>query len=64
VSDNGVGLPAGMDWRQSPSLGLHLLHMLATQVRGKVDLSVDQGTAFLITFVPPKPKLAKEDTYV
>jgi two-component sensor histidine kinase len=25
VRDNGVGLPAGMDWRQSSSLGLRLV---------------------------------------
>ena len=36
VRDNGVGLPA--DWRQSTSLGLQLVQMLAGQVRGTLDV--------------------------
>ena len=34
VSDDGVGLPAGLDWRQSRSLGLRLVQMLAGQLNG------------------------------
>ena len=48
IRDNGVGLPA--DWQQSPSLGLQLVRMLASQVRGTLDVHSDGGTAFTLTF--------------
>jgi len=52
VSDNGVGLPAGMKWRESPSLGLRLIHLLAGQLSARVEVEVPAGggTAFLIVF--------------
>jgi two-component sensor histidine kinase len=36
VRDNGVGLPADLDWRRSASLGLRLVQMLAGQLHGTV----------------------------
>ena len=36
VSDNGIGLPADFDWRQSSSLGLDIVQMLAGQIRASV----------------------------
>jgi len=50
VSDDGVGLPAGFDWRKSSSLGLRLVQMLAGQLKGTVEVSSDGGTKFEITF--------------
>jgi len=50
VCDNGVGLPAGLEWRQSRSLGLRLVQMLAGQLRGKVETGPGPGTEFLVTF--------------
>ncbi len=52
VSDNGVGLPAGMDWRKSRSLGLRLIHLLAGQLNATVEMRTGGGTDFLITFAP------------
>ena len=37
VHDNGIGLPAELDWRQSSSLGLRLVQMLAGQLRATVE---------------------------
>ena len=52
--DNGVGLPAGLDWRQSRSLGLRLVQMLAGQLRGTVQaFSNGGGTEFVISFATP-----------
>ncbi len=51
VSDNGIGLPAGLDWQQSPSLGLRLVQMLAGQLRGTLDVHTEGGTAITLTFV-------------
>ncbi len=57
VSDNGVGMPNGFDFRNSDSLGLKLLIMLAEgQLRGHVDLKGDKGTEFLIRFKESKEK--------
>ncbi len=50
VSDNGDGLPAGFDWRQSRSLGLRLVQMLAGQLRGTVETGSGQGAEFRVTF--------------
>ena len=54
VRDNGVGLPAGLDWRQSRSLGLRLVQMLAGQLRATVELNRGAGTEFEITFSLPE----------
>jgi PAS domain S-box-containing protein len=57
VSDNGVGLSNGFDFRNSDSLGLKLVIMLAEgQLRGHVDFSGDKGTEFIIRFKERKQK--------
>jgi two-component sensor histidine kinase len=43
VRDNGVGLPAGFDWRNAKSLGLRLVQMLAKQIGGTVDAKRMEG---------------------
>ena len=48
VSDDGVGLPAVTDWRQSRSLGLRLIHLLAGQLNATVTVCTDHGTDFQI----------------
>jgi len=53
VSDDGVGLPADVDWRQSRSLGLRLVHLLSRQLDAAVEVRQGGGTDFLITFKPP-----------
>jgi len=50
VSDNGVGLPVGRDWRQSGSLGLRLVHILAGQLRGTLETGTGPGAEFRVTF--------------
>ncbi|MFH0728752.1 MAG: histidine kinase dimerization/phosphoacceptor domain -containing protein [Pseudomonadota bacterium] len=56
VSDNGVGLPAGQDWRQSISLGLRLVEILAGQLCGTVETGTGPGTEFRITFSLKEPQ--------
>jgi PAS domain S-box-containing protein len=51
VRDNGVGLPADLDWRRARSLGLRLVQMLARQLEGSVETGPGPGTEFLIRFV-------------
>jgi len=50
VRDNGNGLPPEFDWQQAQSLGLHLVQMLARQIRATVDVSSNGGTEFTIKF--------------
>jgi PAS domain S-box-containing protein len=50
VSDNGVGLPGDLDFRNTESLGLHLVNTLTRQLEGTIELDRSGGTAFEITF--------------
>jgi PAS domain S-box-containing protein len=50
VRDNGVGLPEGLELRQSCSLGLRLVEMLACQLRGTVETGPGPGAEFRIIF--------------
>ncbi len=44
--DTGVGIPAEMDWRNTPSLGLRLVITLVDQMNGTVELDRSCGTIF------------------
>jgi PAS domain S-box-containing protein len=51
VADNGVGLPANLDWRSCSSLGLVLVSMLSEhQLRGQLQLDQSEGTRFVLRF--------------
>ena len=50
VSDNGVGLPPGLDFRDTASLGLQLVITLAGQLNGTIERPEGKGTTFVITF--------------
>jgi two-component sensor histidine kinase len=50
VRDDGVGLPAGFDWKKAKSFGLQLVTDLTSQMDGTVELNTDCGTLFEIRF--------------
>jgi integral membrane sensor domain MASE1 len=50
VEDDGIGLPADMDPRQSTSLGLELIFAFARQLQARVDVRREDGTSFCFTF--------------
>ncbi len=50
VSDNGVGFPETLDFRNTASLGLQLVNVLTSQIRGTIELMKEEGTMFKITF--------------
>ena len=56
VADDGVGLPAGMDFAKNDSLGVYLVQALTEQIDGElVVTSTDQsrkGCSFLVRFTP------------
>jgi two-component sensor histidine kinase len=50
VADDGVGLPPGMDFRNTESMGMQLVNMLTSQLHGEISLSNEKGVAFTIRF--------------
>jgi PAS domain S-box-containing protein len=50
VADNGIGFPAGVDFRNTSTLGLQLVNVLTGQVRGTIELAKTAGTTFSIAF--------------
>jgi len=50
VSDNGIGFPAHIDFRNAESVGLSLLVKLVEQINGSMELIRENGTIFIITF--------------
>lgn len=51
VSDNGTGLPPGVDFRTTESLGMMLIRMLTEQLSGEVSvISDERGTRYKIVF--------------
>ena len=49
VSDNGVGVPENVDFRNTESLGLHLVTILAEdQLHGEIKMERNEGTKFHI----------------
>ncbi len=53
VSDDGVGLAPGFDWRRSTSLGLRLVDILAKQMKGTAEATTGNGTTFTVRFATP-----------
>jgi two-component sensor histidine kinase len=56
VSDNGVGFPQGLDFRDTGSLGLQLVNTLVEQIEGTIELDRSDGTAFRIAFAELKSR--------
>jgi len=51
VKDDGVGIPEGLDWKNSKSLGLKLVRTLVeNQLDGSIDMENNNGTKFTIKF--------------
>ncbi len=50
ISDDGIGLPEDLDFKNTDSLGLQLVNSLVDQLEGKIDLDRKKGTEFKITF--------------
>jgi len=51
ITDNGTGLPEGMDINQTDSLGMSLMQGLSRQLEGSFQLENKQGLTITITFV-------------
>ncbi|MDP3396144.1 MAG: PAS domain S-box protein, partial [Methanoregula sp.] len=61
VSDNGIGMPEGIDVTISHTLGLFLIRFIVEhQLRGSLEISNEGGTAYTIRF--PEPKVKERNT--
>jgi two-component sensor histidine kinase len=50
VSDDGIGMPADLDFRKTETLGLQLVDTLITQLDATAEIERTGGTTFRITF--------------
>ena len=51
VSDNGIGMPDSLDWRNTDTLGLMLVSgLVERQLLGTIELRSSAGTEFIISF--------------
>jgi two-component sensor histidine kinase len=50
VSDDGVGLPAGLDVTAPVSLGLRIVNSLVSQLHGTMAVGPGPGASFTLTF--------------
>ncbi|EKQ51854.1 MAG: PAS domain S-box [Methanobacterium sp. Maddingley MBC34] len=50
ISDNGIGFPEDIDFKNTESLGLQLVNSLVGQIDGEIKLERSKGTMFKITF--------------
>jgi PAS domain S-box-containing protein len=51
LSDNGPGLPEGLDWKTTNTLGLKLVRLLTAQIRGTVEVvSKSEGLSWQVAF--------------
>lgn len=61
VSDDGIGLPEGFNWRKTETLGLKLVNIWATfQLSGSIDVNTQAGTSFIIRFPAVKVSSKKK----
>lgn len=56
ISDNGIGLPKDIDYRNTESLGLQLVVTLVDQLNGTVSLENKNGTEYTIIFKQQQTK--------
>jgi two-component system response regulator len=50
INDNGIGLPAEIDFKNTQSLGFRLVNNLTNQLEGEIELNRTNGTTFKIIF--------------
>jgi two-component sensor histidine kinase len=50
IEDNGIGLPSNIDPYDSPSLGIKLMRGLSEDIRGKFQITSENGTKITLEF--------------
>lgn len=57
ISDDGIGFPSDIDFKNTDTLGLQLVNNLTEQLDGKIELERNNGTTFKIIF----PRIEKTE---
>ncbi|HIG57284.1 MAG TPA: GAF domain-containing protein [Candidatus Latescibacteria bacterium] len=52
IADDGVGFPAGLNFRETESMGLQIAISLVKNLQGQIELHRENGTLFQIVFSP------------
>jgi two-component sensor histidine kinase len=60
ISDNGVGVPDGLDWKHTNSLGYRIIDSLATQIGASYHLGTEGGFSFTAEFPRETVPIGKE----
>jgi two-component sensor histidine kinase len=55
-ADNGIGFPKDVDFCNSGTLGLKLIHLLVKQLDGSIEQSINGGTRYTILLKPETPQ--------
>ena len=55
VSDTGVGISPDIDIKNSSSMGLQLVNLLAKQLDGSIEVKIDKGTSFSLLYPQETP---------
>ncbi len=50
VSDNGIGFPSDLDFKNTESLGMMIINTLTQQIEGEINLDRSNGTKFTVIF--------------
>jgi PAS domain S-box-containing protein len=50
ISDNGIGLPAGFELKESKTFGLQLISLLSDQIGVRLEVERSGGTKFVLNF--------------
>ena len=50
ISDSGIGFPEDLNFKNTESLGLKLVHSLTNQIDGEIEIDRSLGSMFKITF--------------
>ncbi|MEO8098269.1 MAG: histidine kinase dimerization/phosphoacceptor domain -containing protein [Acidobacteriota bacterium] len=50
ISDHGIGMPDGLDWQHSQSVGMQILRVLTRQLDGTLVLDTRNGVSFNLQF--------------
>jgi len=53
IKDTGIGIPEGLDFHKTETLGMQLVTDLVQQLGGNIELRRNRGTEFKITFNVP-----------
>lgn len=56
ISDDGIGFPRDLDYKNTDSLGLQLVNNLVKQINGTISMDTNHGTTFRIIFEELKYK--------